>query len=85
LLLAEYLVLRHEGAPDRARVDFALVFQVVREWFPARGLALDAAIAASGSDDLDGHVALALAESLSRPLVTKNDELRSSSVPVLHC
>jgi hypothetical protein len=85
LLIAEYLALRHEGAPDRARVDFALVSQVVREWFPVRGLALDAAIAASGSDDLDGQVALALAEGLGSPLVTKNDELRSGSVPVLLC
>ncbi|MGH9225934.1 MAG: hypothetical protein ACRD2W_19580 [Acidimicrobiales bacterium] len=85
LLIAEYLALGHEGAPDRARVDFALVHQVVREWFPVRGIALDAAIAASSSEDVDGQAALALAESLGSPLVTKNDELRSTSVPVLRC
>jgi hypothetical protein len=84
LLVAEYLALRHEDAPDRARVDFGRVSQVVREWFPVRGLAIEAALSAS-SGDVDGHAALALAESLGTPLVTKNGELRSMSVPVLHC
>lgn len=82
LLVAEYLALRHEGAPDRARVAFATVGQVVREWFPVRGLAIEAALSAS-SADVDGHAALALAESLRTPLVTKNGDLRSTSVPVL--
>lgn len=85
LLVAEYLALRHEGAPDRARVDFASVGLVVREWFSVRGLAIEAALAATSSEDVDGHAALELAESLGTPLVTKNGELRSSSVPVLHC
>lgn len=84
LLVAEYLALRHEGAPDRARVDFGRVSQVVREWFPVRGLAIEAALPAS-CEDVDGHAARALAESLGTPLVTKNGELRSTSVPVLHC
>ena len=85
LLVAEYLTLRHEGAPHRARVDFASVDQVVREWFPVRGLAIAASLSATSSEDLDGHAALALAESLKTPLVTKNGDLRSTSVPVLHC
>lgn len=85
LLVGEYLALRHEGAPHRARVDFAGVGQVVREWFPVRGLAIETALSALSSDDIDGHAALALAESLRTPLVTKNFELRSASVPVLHC
>ncbi len=85
LLVAEYLALRHEGAPDRARVDFGSVNQVVREWFPVRGLAIEAALSATSSEDVDGHAALALAESLRTPLVTKNGELRSTSVLVLHC
>lgn len=85
LLVAEYFVLRHEGRPDRARVDFALTAQIVREWFPVRGIALEAALAAGSSDDVDGHAALALAESLGSPLMTKNEELRSSSVPILLC
>lgn len=85
LLVAEYLALRHEDAPDRARVEFAGIGQVVREWFPVRGLAIDAALSAASSDDVDGHAALALAESLRTPLVTKNGELRSKSVPVLRC
>lgn len=85
LLVAEYLTLRHEGAPHRAQIDFADVGQIVREWFPVRALALEAAIAATASEDVDGHAALALAESLRTPLVTKNGDLRSASVPVLHC
>ncbi|MCA1670970.1 MAG: hypothetical protein LC799_01765 [Actinobacteria bacterium] len=85
LLVAEYLAFRHEGAPHRARVDYARVSQVVREWFPLRGLAIEAALSATPSEDTDGFAALALAESLRTPLVTKNGELRSTSVPVLHC
>ena len=84
LLVAEYLALRHEGTPDRARVDYGSVGQIVREWFPVRGLAVEAAIAAS-PDDIDGQSALALAESLQVPLVTKNVELSSRAVPVLRC
>lgn len=85
LLIAEYLALRHEGVPHRARADFASVGTVVREWFPVRGLAIEAALSAKSSEDTDGHAALALAESLHTPLVTKNGELRSTVVPVLHC
>jgi hypothetical protein len=85
LLVAEYLVLYHDGVPDRARVDFGLVTRTVREWFPVRGIALDAALAATGSDAVDGHAALALAESLGTPLVTKNGDLQSRVVPVLRC
>jgi hypothetical protein len=85
LLIAEYLALRHEGAPDRARAEFASVAQVVREWFPVRALAMDAALVAMPTGDIDAHAALALAESLVVPLVTRNDELRSPSVPVLRC
>lgn len=82
LLVAEYLVLRHEGASSRARAEFGLASRVVSEWFPVRVLAMDAAIAAT-SRDLDGSVALALAESLNLPLMTKNRELASDKVAVL--
>ena len=86
LLVAQYLALRHEGAPDRARVEFGLAAGVVREWYPVRPLAIDAALAVSApDDDLDGVASLALAESLDVPLVTKNSELRSRHVAVLHC
>lgn len=85
LLIAQYLALRHEGAADRARVDFANVTQIVREWFPVRGIAIEAALAATSAEDVDGNAALCLAESLRAPLVTKNDELRSDLIPVLHC
>ncbi len=85
LLIAEYLALRYEGAADRARVDFASVAQIVREWFPVRGVAMEAALSMTSSEDIDGRAALALAESLGTPLVTKNDELRSNSVSVLRC
>ncbi len=84
LLVAEYLALRHEGAPHRSGAAFGRVEQVVREWFPVRGLAMEAALSA-GSGDIDGPAALVLAESLGIPLVTKNSGLRSTSVPVLHC
>ena len=80
-----YLVLRHDGAPDRARVDFASVARIVREWFPSRGIAIEAALSTTPSEHVDGQAALALAESLGTPLVTKNEELRSDSVPVLSC
>lgn len=85
LLVAEYLALRHDAAPHRARVDFALASRAVREWFPVRAIALEAALAAQSSEDVDGQAALALAESLRSPLVTKNAELRSDSVPLLRC
>jgi hypothetical protein len=60
--VAEYLVLRHEGAPHRAR-----------------------AIAATGQDDVDGLAALALAESLDLPIITKNPDLASRKIAVLSC
>lgn len=85
LLVAEYLALRHEGAPDRARGDFMAVVRVVREWFPVRGLALEAALGAGATIPSDSHAALGLAASLRVPLVTKNVELRDSQVLVLHC
>lgn len=85
LLVAEYLALRHEGAPDRARLEFALISRVVQEWFPVRALAIEAALAASLDDDVDGLAALALAESLRVPIVTKNRDLASRSIPVLYC
>lgn len=85
LLVAEYLALRHEGASQRARADFATVAQIVREWFPVRGLAMDAALSMNTSEDIDGHAALALAESLGIPLLTRNDGLKSDSVAVLRC
>lgn len=84
LLVAEYLALRHEGAPARARTEYGLAVRVVREWFPVRALALDAALAV-GADDIDATAALALAESLGVALVTKNRELSSRHVPVLWC
>jgi hypothetical protein len=86
LLVAEYLALRNEGAPDRVRVEFGLAIGVVREWYPVRTLAVEAAIVTSGDfDDIDALASLALAESLEVPLVTKNAELRSRRIPVLHC
>jgi hypothetical protein len=89
LLAAEYLALRHEGAPRRARAEFALVSRVVREWFPVRALAIDVAVevtsAPTVTGDIDGAASLALAHSLGLPLVTKNRELTSRQVPVLHC
>lgn len=86
LLVAEYLALRHEGAPDQVRVEFGLTAGVVREWYPVRAIAVEAAIAATGGfDDIDALASLSLAESLEVPVLTKNRELRSRRIPVLHC
>jgi hypothetical protein len=85
LLVAEYLALRYEGAPDRVRVDFAAVGRIVREWFPVRAIAMEAAPATASLEDIDGHAALALADSLGAPLVTTSEQLRSHTVPVLRC
>lgn len=85
LLVAEYLALRHEGAPARAQVAFVAVAAVVQEWFPVRSLALDAVLAAASSRESDALAALALAQSLGVPLLTKNVELQSDTVPVLVC
>lgn len=85
LLVAEYLALRHEGAPRRARAEFGLVNRVVSEWFPVRAVAIEAAIAAIGQDDVDALAALALAESLDVPIITKNRDLASRKIAVLYC
>ncbi len=86
LLLAEYLAMRHEGAPDRAEVDFAVALRIVAEWFPVRALAIEAASTAPElGGDIDTAASLALAHSLDVPLVTKNRAVSSRSVPVLHC
>jgi hypothetical protein len=85
LLAAEYLALRHEGAPDRARLEYGLLTRVVGEWFPVRPLALDAVLASADGTDVDSYAALALAESLEVPLVTRQTDLRSRAVPVLLC
>lgn len=85
LLLAEYLAVRHEGAPDRARAEFGLAMRVVAEWFPVRAVAIDAALGSAGDGDVDAVAALSLAESLDVPLITKNRDLTSAKVPVLVC
>lgn len=85
LLVAEYLALRHEGAPVRARAEFGLALRVVSEWFPVRGLAMDAALASSGENDVEAAAALALAESLDVAVITKNRDLVSERVAVLRC
>lgn len=84
LLLADYLAVRHEGAPDRIRSDFAATTRIVSEWFPTRPLALEAAVG-DRLDDLDTAVTLRLAEALGVPLVTKHADVASEAVPVLHC
>ena len=85
LLIAEYLAVRHEGAPVRARRDFGLAVRVVAEWFPVRPLAMDAALAAGEAIEVDSAAAVALAESLGVQLVTKNRGVSSKRVPVLRC
>jgi hypothetical protein len=85
LLAAEYVALRHEGAPQRAHAEYGLLMRVVGEWFPVRPLALDAVLAAEGGTDVDSYAALVLAESLEVPVVTRHEYLRSERVPVLRC
>ena len=86
LLVAEYLALRHDGAPERAIAEFGLATHIVREWFPVRALAMSVALDATGDDsDVDALASLALAHSLQLPLVTKNADLTSATVTVLRC
>lgn len=85
LLLAEYLVLRHEGAPDLARAEFRLALRVVSEWFPVRAVAIDSALLSTGDGDIDAAAALTLAESLAVPLITKHAAISSDRVDVLRC
>jgi len=85
LLVAEYLVLRHEGAPARARIEYGMAVRAVAEWFPVRAVAMDAALSAGELVEADAAAARALAESLGVPLVTKNRAVSSRLVPVLHC
>jgi hypothetical protein len=85
LLLAEFLVVLHEGHPARAAADYAELQRLVREWFPVRALAIDAVLRAPAETaDVDTWAALALAEMLSIPLVTKHAEIGSKKIPVLH-
>jgi hypothetical protein len=85
LLLAEFLVILHEGRPARAAIDYAELERLVREWFPVRALAMDAALRAPAeTGDVDTWAALALAEMLGIPLVTKHAEIASRKIPVLH-
>jgi hypothetical protein len=85
LLLAEYLALRHEGAPARARAEFGLALRVVGEWFPVRAVAIDATVRSTGGDEIDSAAALTLAESLGVPLITKDPDLTSARVDILRC
>lgn len=83
LLLAEFLAIRHEGAPIRARRDYGLVVRTVAEWFPVRAVAMDAALASDAEADIDSSAALTLAESLGMAILTKNAGLTSQRVAVL--
>jgi hypothetical protein len=58
-------------------VDYADLDRVVREWFPVRTVAMDAALRRRRATD--SWAALVLAETL----VTCNDDIRSEVVPVL--
>jgi hypothetical protein len=85
LLLAEFLVVLHEGRPARAAADYAEFERLVREWFPVRALAIDAALRAPAeSADVETWAALALAEMLGIPLVTKHADVACRRIPVLH-
>ena len=46
LRFAEFLLVLHEGALRRAVAEYAQFDRVVREWFPIRALAIDAALRA---------------------------------------
>lgn len=83
LLVAEFLAVLHAGAPTRASADYADLLRIVGEWFPIRSLAMDAVLRTPSAASSDSWAALALAEAMAVPIVTKNDELRSRAVPVL--
>src|SRR5439155_26774019 len=72
LLLAEFLVVLHEGHPARAAADYAELDRLVREWFPVRALSMGGALRAPAENgDVDTCASLALAEVLCIPLVPK--------------
>ncbi len=83
LLIAEFLAVLHEGAPSRAITDFAEFDRLVGEWFPVRAIAMDAVLSAPTGANPESWAALALAETLQVPLVTKNDEVTSTRIAVL--
>ena len=85
VLVAEYLALRHQGVPLRARRDFGLALRAVAEWFPVRALAMDAVLAAGEGMDVDSALGLVLAESLQVTFVTRNREVSSERITVLYC
>ena len=85
LLVAEYLAVRHEGAPDRARRDFGLCVRVVAEWFPVRSVAIEAAIAAGREAVAESVASLICAEQLGVDLATTNRDLSSTRVRVWRC
>ena len=85
LLVADYLAIRHEGAPARARRHFGLCVRVVAEWFPVRSVAIEAAIAAGEEAAAESAASLILAEQLGVALVTTNRELSSRRVQVWRC
>ena len=86
LLLAEYLTIRHEGAPPKAAFDYGLVERVVHEWLPVRGVAFEAALSSAANDiDIDAAASLVVAEMLGLPLMTKSRDVVSDRVTVLYC
>lgn len=85
LLIAEYLVLRHEGAPERAGLELDLATAVVQEWFPVRAVAVAAALRTGADGDSLTTASLELAETLDLPLLTRRRDAVSSKVPVLYC
>ena len=84
MLAAGYLRVLHDGAPTRAVADHGEVMRIVGEWFPVRALAMDAVLRRPADVHPDTWAALVLAETRGVPLVTKEDEVRSRQVPVLH-
>ena len=79
-----FLAARHEGRPDRTRLEVGVALQAVHEWFPVRTLVADILERAGPDavDALDSWSAVLLAEHLDLPLFTASDEVISERIEI---
>jgi hypothetical protein len=84
MTVGRFLAARHEGRPDRTRVELGLALAAVDEWFPVRTLVADTLNRAGldAVDVLDSWSAVVLAEQLVLPLLTASDEVSSRQIEI---
>lgn len=84
ITIGRFLAARHEGRPDRTRLEVGVALQAVHEWFPVRTLVADTLERAGldAVDALDSWSAVLLAEHLDLPLFTASDEVISERIEI---